>query len=61
MAMTSSDAVGQAIRDLAQAALSVVVTEQGRGDEGKALARTLCRAKDKAPVIRMLEAAKLCN
>lgn len=61
MAMTSSDAVGQAIRDLAQAALSVVVTEQGRGDEGKALATTLCRAKDKAPVIRMLEAAKLCN
>jgi hypothetical protein len=61
MAMTSSDAVGQAIRDLAQAALSVVLAEQGHRDEGRALATNLCRAKDKVPMIRMLEAAKLCN
>jgi membrane associated rhomboid family serine protease len=61
MAMVSSEAAGQAIRDLAQAALAVVLTEQGHRDEGKALAKDLCRAKDKAPVIRILDAAKLCN
>jgi hypothetical protein len=61
MAMASSDAVGQAVRDLAQAALAVVLTEQGRRDEGKALAAPLCRAKDRVPVTRILEAAKLCN
>ena len=61
IALASSDPAGRQTRDLAQAVLAVVIAEQGRRGEAKALVADICRAKDKVPVKRALEAAKLCD
>jgi membrane associated rhomboid family serine protease len=57
----SSDTVGRATKDLAQAVLAALIVEQGRHGEAKALVADMCRAKDKARVKRLLEATKLCD
>jgi membrane associated rhomboid family serine protease len=61
IAMASSDPAGRQTRDLAQAVLAVVIAEQGRRGEAKALVADICHAKVKVPVKRALEAAKLCD
>jgi len=59
--LASSDGVGRATRDLAQAILAALILEQGRRGEAKAMVADICRAKNKVPVRRVLEAAKLCD
>src|SRR5262249_16048143 len=61
MALTSSDAMGRLIRNQAQGILAVVVLEQGRRSEAKALAVGPCSAKDQAAIRRMLQQASLCG
>jgi membrane associated rhomboid family serine protease len=61
IALASSDSAARPTRDLAQAVLAALIVEQGRRGEAKALATDMCRAKDKAPAKRILEAAKLCD
>jgi rhomboid protease GluP len=61
IALASSDPVGRATRDLAEAVLAALIVEQGRRGEAKALVADMCRAKDKATVRRILETAKLCD
>lgn len=59
--LAASDPVGRPTRDLAQAVLAALIVEQGRRGEAKALVADMCRAKDKARIKRILEAAKLCD
>jgi rhomboid protease GluP len=61
IALASSDTVGRSTREMAQAVLAVVIAEQGRRGEAKALVADICRAKHKVAVKRVLEAAKLCD
>ena len=61
IALASSDTLGRSTRDLAKTVLAVVIVEQGRRAEAKALVADICRAQNTVPVKRILEAAKLCD
>jgi len=59
--LATSDATERPSRDLARALLAIVLVDQGRRDEAKALAVDICRAKDQVANRRILDKAKLCD
>jgi membrane associated rhomboid family serine protease len=61
LALTPSDAVGRPVRNQAQAILALILVEQGRRNEAKALASEACRAKDLPQITQLLNKMKLCD
>jgi rhomboid protease GluP len=63
MALASDDAASQPIHDIAQTLLAVVVADEGRRREAKAMVADLCRdpAKDGTEPGKILAKAKLCD
>ena len=63
VSLASSDAAGPPVKDYAQAALAIVVADEGRRPEAKAMVAGLCQARAKtAPDASfILDKAKLCE